>query len=322
MAEQLSAEERILFDAPRNGRLAQSYIIHAASPKSAKSAAYDFARRIMCEEHTGCKRCSSCLKFDGLNHVDAYIITNDSATLKKEDVENIPLFLAEKPYEGGYKIVFIPDADRMNVTAQNLLLKSVEEPPQNVVFIFSTSNISGILRTIRSRSVEILIRPIPKKAVRDALGLKGEMADVYAAYSGGSIEEAKELIKDDSFNPGRNEAMAVIEILYTYRNPNVYKLAARLADDIAARSLYAATIFMDAIKLSFGMDRLSLLNADMYDKIKTLSDRFTAAGMSRMTDILLEANEKKKAFPGLNSRLLAEDIIIKLLEVRSRCLKL
>ena len=105
--------------------------------------------------------------------------------------------------------------------------------------------------------------------------------------------------------------MAVIEILYTYRNPNVYKLAARLADDIAARSLYAATIFMDAIKLSFGMDRLSLLNADMYDKIKTLSDRFTAAGMSRMTDILLEANEKKKAFPGLNSRLLAEDIIIK-----------
>ena len=322
MAELLSAEEYILIDAPKSGKLAQSYIIHAPNAKSAEAAAYAFARRIMCEDHTGCKKCGGCLKFDGMNHLDVYIIDTDASVIKKDDVEPIPAFLAEKAYEGGYKVVLIKEADRMNPSAQNLLLKSVEETPENVVFIFSTANLSGLLRTIRSRSIDIYIKPRPRKEIEKAFADEGELAGVYAAFSGGSIEEAQRLKEDEHFIADRNEVMNMIEILYTYRNPRVYKLAAMLEPDIVSRTVYAATVFTDAIKLSFGADKSRITNVDMYDKILTLSNRFTEAGMSIMTDIMLEANEKKNSCPGLSSRMLAQDIIIKLLEVRSRCLKL
>ncbi len=323
MAKQLSAEERILKDAPAGGRLAQAYLIHAASAKSAGTAAWAFCRRIMCEKHTGCKNCTSCLKFDGGNHVDVFSVEKEG-TVKKEDVEDIPDFIASKAYEGGYKCVFIRDMDMLTPAAQNLLLKSVEEPPENVVFVFSTANLSGVLRTIRSRCVEILVRPRPRAEIAAAVRgrVPRELENVYASYSGGSIDEAEALLSDAEFLPAREEVMGALETLYTYRNPSVLKLGAVFAEDICARTVYAVSILEDAAGLTFGADPAYTANTDMAGKLSEISRRFTAAGISLMIDVLLKAHEDKRACPGLNSGLLAESMVIKLLEVRSRCLRL
>lgn len=319
----MNAAERILTEAPARGSLAQAYLIHAFSAKSAEAAARAFCRRILCERRTGCGECISCVKFDGGNHVDMLSLEKDG-TVKKEDVAGIFEFISNKSYEGGYKCVFIRDFDMLTPAAQNLLLKPVEEPPENVVFVFSTANLSGVLKTIRSRCVDVLVRPRPKAEIKAYL--KGRvpeaLEDVYAAYSNGSPDEAEALIRDEGFLSGRGEVMGVLESLYTYRNPSVIKLASVFAEDFIPRTIYAASMLEDAAKISFSAEASCIANADMTGRLSALGERFTTAGISLMIDVLLEAHENKKTCPGLSVRILSESMLIKLLEVRSRCLKL
>ena len=71
-----------------------------------------------------------------------------------------------KPYQSKYKIYIVPDAEKMNVQAQNALLKTIEEPPVYAVILFLTTNASSFLPTILSRCVVLNMKPVPDQEVR------------------------------------------------------------------------------------------------------------------------------------------------------------
>ena len=109
--------------------------------------------------------------------------------------------LALKSYEGGFKVMVIWMADKMNTAASNKLLKLIEEPPEKTVFLLITEDEEQILQTIRSRCQILHFPPLAEAIIADALvekGLVREDALRLAHEANGNFNKAIDLMNKDS----------------------------------------------------------------------------------------------------------------------------
>lgn len=157
---------------------------------------YDFARQLakslLCTapmaDHEACGKCLSCGWFEHDSHPNFYPVMpealavisggggekeereekSSSASAKKsvsqqigiEQIRKLTDFVYLTGHQGGYKIILIYPAETMNTASANALLKKLEEPPENVLFILITHQAQHLLPTIRSRCQQITM-PIP-----------------------------------------------------------------------------------------------------------------------------------------------------------------
>lgn len=120
-----------------------------------------------------------------------------ASTISVDDVRRLRSFLSLSAEEGGWRVVIVDAADEMNLNAANALLKSLEEPPPQTVFLIVSSAPGRLLPTIRSRCRLLALEPLGQddliKATRQALEAEGKTLpsdaefDGLAALSGGSV---------------------------------------------------------------------------------------------------------------------------------------
>lgn len=118
-----------------------------------------------------------------------------------DEAHDVVRKLALKSYEGGYKIMLIWMAEKMNISASNKLLKLIEEPPNNTIFILTTENEEQIIQTIRSRCQVLHFPPLAEDAMADALVKRGalrEEALLIAHEADGNFNKALDLMNKDS----------------------------------------------------------------------------------------------------------------------------
>jgi len=118
-----------------------------------------------------------------------------------DEAQDIVKKLALKSYEGGYKVMLIWMADKMNIAASNKLLKLLEEPPEKTVFLLVAENEEQIIQTIKSRCQLLHFSPLPEDAIADALIKKGspkQEAMRLAHESNGNFNKALDLMNKDS----------------------------------------------------------------------------------------------------------------------------
>ena len=109
--------------------------------------------------------------------------------------------LALKSYEGGYKIMLIWMADKMNIAASNKLLKLIEEPPAKTIFLLIAEDEEQIIQTVRSRCQILHFPPLAEEAISTALvekGLVREEAMLLAHEANGNFNKALDLMNKDS----------------------------------------------------------------------------------------------------------------------------
>ena len=109
--------------------------------------------------------------------------------------------LALKSYEGGYKVMLIWMAEKLNTSAANKLLKLIEEPPEKTVFILITEDEEQIIQTIRSRCQILHFPPLAENDIAKALeekGLAREEALRLAHEANGNFNKALDLMNNDS----------------------------------------------------------------------------------------------------------------------------
>ena len=132
------------------------------------------------------------------------IIIPKANAIKINSIRDIKKFLSLDFSELSYRIIIISDAHLMNEPAQNALLKNLEEPPANVVFILTTAYPSRLRETIRSRCWNINFDPLAEKEVVsiliDFFGQNIEIAESVAPFSDGSVQTALQLIDMDFYN--------------------------------------------------------------------------------------------------------------------------
>lgn len=142
-----------------SGRLPSSILLVGGSEKLREKCALELAQSVLCTENGGgngqpCLKCSSCLRAGAGLHPDVIrIIPEDGKKLLSVKVlrESCLSKLAIAPTEGLNKVFFFPDCDSLQPVVQNALLKTIEEPPEDTMFILSANAGEGLLTTVLSR---------------------------------------------------------------------------------------------------------------------------------------------------------------------------
>ena len=134
--------------------------------------------------------------------MDAIGAENQQLVIYESESDEIFHKLSLVSSQGGYKICIIWLPEKMNETCSNKMLKLIEEPPANTIFIMASEHPEQLLQTIRSRVQTIPVPPISENAIANELtthyGLLEEMAMSIAHSSQGSLSSALKAIKDDS----------------------------------------------------------------------------------------------------------------------------
>jgi DNA polymerase-3 subunit delta' len=129
-------------------------------------------------------------------------VQNKQGEIRVEDAQEIVKLLSLKSFEGGYKVMIIWMAEKMNVAASNKLLKLLEEPSDKTLFILVVENEEDLIQTIRSRCQMILFGALPEKEITSALLSRGELdtrqASRIAHQAQGNYNKALQLLRENS----------------------------------------------------------------------------------------------------------------------------
>lgn len=129
---------------------------------------------------------------------------NQQAIITGAESDELSRRLSLKSSQGGYKVSIIWLPERMNATSANKLLKLLEEPPQQTVFIMVSENPDTLLDTIRSRTQRIDVKRIDVEAIEQALverrGIEPDMAHRLARAANGNWTKAIEALNADNEN--------------------------------------------------------------------------------------------------------------------------
>lgn len=129
-------------------------------------------------------------------------VKNKQGEIRVDDAQEILKSLALKSYEGGYKVMVIWMADKLNTAASNKLLKLLEEPTDKTVFILISENEEDIIQTIRSRCQVLHFNGLPEKTIAEALVLRenidSKTAVKIAHQAQGNYNKALQLLQPDS----------------------------------------------------------------------------------------------------------------------------
>ena len=208
---------RSLQNGIKNNKVNHFYIFDGQVGMGKTLIAKTFAKTLQCEKKdiTPCNVCVSCKSFDSSNHPDViYVEASKSSIGVEEAREKINKSIEIKPYKYDYKIIVVENADTMTHSAQNAILKTIEEPPKYGVFLFLSTNINNFLPTILSRCVSLKIKPLSNSEVKEHLqnttSISGDLLDFYVAYAQGNIGYAEKLIKEEGFFGVRDRVIELI----------------------------------------------------------------------------------------------------------------
>jgi DNA polymerase-3 subunit delta' len=233
----LIAQDRALGplrSALRRGALHHAYLFGGPEGVGKARAARLLAQAANCEASApsaggrddACGTCGPCRKIARGVHPDVIVLSEERAMAKagtwepkggrtpSKDIvvdqvrDLVDRRLSLKRFEGRRRFVLIDPADAMNPQAQNALLKTLEEPPEDTTLVLVASSPDSLLPTIRSRCLRVPFAPIPADAVAARLVADGHPPDkarLAAALSGGSLGRA--LAADDEALEARAAAV-------------------------------------------------------------------------------------------------------------------
>jgi DNA polymerase III subunit delta' len=194
-----------LRSAMASGRLHHAYLLLGPEGLGKRTVAIALAKAIYCvgSEQDYCGRCVNCARITNGNHPDVRLIEPlaDKKEISIQQIRELQRELNYRSFSGKRKIAIIDPAILMNSSAQNALLKTLEEPPLDSLIVLIAPNAGGLLPTLRSRCLRLSFAPLSSAQVAAFLesqhGMQADEAKLLAAMSMGSIGAAANLDKDE-----------------------------------------------------------------------------------------------------------------------------
>jgi DNA polymerase-3 subunit delta' len=223
-------------------------------PGSGRStAARAFAAALQCPD-AGCGHCHDCRTALSGAHADVTLVATEHVFLRVEDVRPLITQAQQRPSQGRWRVIVIEDADRLNDTSGNLLLKAIEEPPPRTVWLLCAPSPDDVLVTIRSRCRHVGLRVPPVADVAALLvrrhGVDPAVAAFAARAANSHIGLARRLATDEGARIRRREVLRLPEKV---SGVGAAVLAAGELVEVAAEEAKAATAARD------GEERAALL---------------------------------------------------------------
>lgn len=230
---------RHMTNAIREQKVSHAYIIAGEKGCGKKLLAGTYAAALECERGgvEPCGECQSCKQLMGGNHPDVRFITHEKPNVISVDEIRVQLNsdVSIKPYARPKKIYIIDEAEKMNTQAQNAMLKTIEEPPEYAIIMLLVSNESLLLPTIRSRCIQLSVRPVDKQLISaylmDKCGVSSYMAGIASDFSDGNIGKAIEFAVSEEFSELKNSLISKVTSIDSADAGKLYNMATEWGAD-------------------------------------------------------------------------------------------
>lgn len=307
-----------------SNKVAHAYLFVGPAGVGKRTVALAFARLLLCENIINggsCFNCRSCRQISGGNHPDLHLVELAGATIKLEQIQQLQKQGYYRSYQGGRRIYLIPQSEVMTTPAANALLKILEEPPAEMVFILTSSRPAALLPTIRSRCQQFWFRLLTIDQITAGLSaststeLTKEHQHLLAVMSGGSLGRALALVNQD-IQAGRTKVIAILEKATANDLVALLMEAAALATDrvlIEELLEFLPLWLRDVLVWKITKNKSLISNIDMLPEITKQARQYPVSSLVAMleeTELMRKHLETKG-----NVRLLLDVFFLKLADL-------
>lgn len=249
------AAQRLLAREALARQVSHAYLITGPEQTGKTTLALEFARLLQCQERPAespepCGVCSSCRRIASGAHPDVRLVVRppDKRILPVELVREVIHTASLSPSVGPWRIFIIPEIERMAAASANALLKTLEEPPERVVLLLTSSEPESLLPTVISRCQLIPTQPPTADEIRMALverwSVEPDRAGELTALSHGRIGWAILAAQNPELERARTELLARLVALTGASRDERLRAAGTLASDTdAAREVVELWLF-------------------------------------------------------------------------------
>lgn len=306
----------------KEGRPAHAYLFSGPEGVGKKLAALRFACLLNCPDRRNDPddSCPVCTKIVEGKHPDVRVENPEKGMIRIEKVRNILAAFRFAPIEARYRVIIIDDAHLMNRSAQNALLKTLEEPPAFAVLILISSKPSLLLSTVRSRCRRLAFGSIPQESVASILVQKGvnrDKASVLASMSCGSPARALEM-EQGNFMKLREQIIGAFAHAEDMGIRGALELSAAVSSDrpTAVRAIdIACTWIRDVLMEQIGADGIEKVHVDLLDRISEAAQHQSSEQLISVYEELLRAAELVEADINVNRNLVTDVMLLKALRI-------
>ena len=208
---------RQLMRSVQAGRIVHALLLAGPHGSGKRTMANLLAQAMVCAgEDKPCGACPACKRFLAGAHPDVKVVRPEKKTIGVGQVRELIDALALRPYEGGKHIAIIEQADKMTPAAQNALLKTLESPAGDAMFLLITDAPGAMLPTILSRCQTVRFKDLTVEdcaAVLVSRGVEPGRAATLAGMAQGSVGRALEIDGDADWIALRERVIASLEAL-------------------------------------------------------------------------------------------------------------
>ena len=287
---------RTLINSYNSNKLSHAYLFELNGYSKGYNLAIDFAKLLLCNNDTNNDK------------LELKIIETDTQTIKKEQLDELQKEFMKKALNGDKKVYIIKEAEKLNDSSSNSLLKFLEEPPEGIIAILLTNNANLLLDTIVSRCQ---ILSFKKENIEEFNSINK------IAYS--LFYDDKD-INDFINNTGITYIDMIVEYLVNFEKNKL--------ENLVLKNKSFLEIFNDRIKLKIAFDLMilfykdviniilknkNILYNDYIDSLTFVSDKNDLVNISKKVKILVDLSSTIKY--NVNSNLLMDKLIILFNEV-------
>jgi len=262
-------------------RLHHAYLFAGPRGIGKTSLARIFAKSLNCEQGptiTPCQKCVSCIEITEGRSLDVQEIDGASHT-SVDDIRTLRENVKYSPGTGGYRIYIIDEVHMLSKSAFAALLKTLEEPPDHVIFLFATTDPEKIPATIHSRvlrfdyrrpGVKLLVDHLQKITKKEKVSIDREGLTWIARAAEESVRDSLSLLdRVISFAGNKVSAEQVLQVLGVTGRAVVMQLVQQVLErDTAAALKRVQELFEEGIDLKqFGQEFLEAIRDLLYFKI-------------------------------------------------------
>lgn len=304
------------------GQARHAYLFAGPMGIGRRSLALRFAQALNCSNVDAnlepCGECRICRQFERMQHPDMSVVdvAEDSQSIKVDQVRELQRTLSLTPIEAKYRIALLLNFQNATESAQNALLKTLEEAPSRVILLMTVDSVDHLLPTIISRCEILRMRTMPVEDLETHLGehfpVSEEEAKVFANASGGRIGEAISLIAEpEKAQQRKNWIDALLEMMPADRVERM-KYAEknfRYGRDMLKQAIQVwLTFWRDVLMVALEGSSAKLIHVDYLEAINELNTWLTVTEIREQINAITEYQVKLDA--NANVQLLAEVLLL------------
>ena len=281
------------------------------------------AAAILCHapvHNQACGHCKACRALAAGTHPDFFQIQPESETkaapaIRIEAVRKLQEEIARIPLLSERRVVIMQEADKMNEAAANCLLKTIEEPSGQIVFILLTSRPSALLDTIISRCMRVefgILQPEELVAILHQQGIEEPLAGKLASIADGSVSKALAMQDEELLNL-QAQAFDLASVAGTLGVEQLLQLAKEMSNHSREKLIqwlgFLAMIYRDLLMLYSGSG-LPLYNQSDIDRLSSLLNKYHQQELLQLLQLVQDY--QKRLGSNVNTQLCLEGFLIRI----------